>query len=141
MAKNNKDDISQISRTAMIFLINHIFTDKHQTITSTMSNQWDDYKSAGWLQNSGWLQNCGIITTLSIDVECVMTNKLWLAHKFQTIQWKVILYYHRDLEFFCKAIFPSDYELVRNLSISIISLTNYWDVLLMVIKTTKWNSV
>ena len=35
----------------------HTFTDKHLTITSRMSNQKDDYKSAVWLQNRGWLQN------------------------------------------------------------------------------------
>ena len=39
----------------MWFLINHIFTDKHNTITSTTSNQQGDYKTRVWLQN--WLQN------------------------------------------------------------------------------------
>ena len=49
--KNIKGDISQISRTVMWFLINHIFVGKHDTTTPTTSNQRSDYKTAGWLQN------------------------------------------------------------------------------------------
>ena len=45
--KNNAGDISQISRTAIWFYINHIFTDKHHIKTSTTSNKQGDYKTEG----------------------------------------------------------------------------------------------
>ena len=57
LKKVNKSDISQISGTAMWFLTNHIFTDKHQTIKSTTSNQQGDYKTMGDYKTVGWLQN------------------------------------------------------------------------------------
>ena len=68
--KNKKDDISQISWTAMWFLINHIFTHKHRTI--------HDVKPAWWLQKSG------MITMLTLWRDSFLF--------FRYIRWKVRLY-------------------------------------------------
>ena len=43
--------------SAMWFLINHISTDKHQTITSTTSNKQGDYNREGDYKTDRWLQN------------------------------------------------------------------------------------
>ena len=48
---------NHIRRTAMWFLINLIFTDKHHTITSTTSNQRGEYKTVGDYKTAGRLQN------------------------------------------------------------------------------------
>ena len=86
LIKNNKGDISQISRTAMRFLINHIFTNKHHAIASTTSNQWGDYKTEGDYKTVGWLQ----IKQLTSPVQ--LHKEIWLVYKSQLrlIIWLIL---------------------------------------------------
>ena len=79
LIKNNSGNISQISQTAMWFLINHIFIDKHHTITSTMSNQRVDYKTEGHYKTVGWLQNKQLTSPVWLQKE------MWLS-----IEWNPI---------------------------------------------------
>ena len=82
LIKNNKSDISQISRTAMWFPINHIFTDKHHTITSTTSNQRGDYKTEGDYKRAGWLQNKQLTSPVRLHKE------MWLKQYNKSFSWE-----------------------------------------------------